>query len=319
MLRAAAPPGGPAGTFGNYGGGGDQIAEAGNATVDWDGAPGRAATNFFTLKNLNAARDPIFRYALFAHQTNFRSATNDCTSGWAKGIPGVNFLVTLGGTGAGGGPCWGTDAGGNSVGSQNQQAGTLMHEFGHALGLQHGGGDGINNKPNYLSVMNYAMQACGVTAVPSFLPGGCDYSRINLPVLNEVNPPGLDECAGLGGGLGLGGNDWDGAGGLTGASCAPPSANVSANINGDFNDANNNNTQDPGEGPILGALTSFEDWNSFFYGFRTIANYQSAGQPVEDEADPATIAASRNFLAELLRPVLAVDTADPPTRTPATS
>ena len=33
-----------------------------------------------------------------------------------------------------------------------------MHELGHTLGLHHGGGDDINNKPNYYSVMNYAWQ-----------------------------------------------------------------------------------------------------------------------------------------------------------------
>src|SRR4029077_3971455 len=35
------------GTFGDYGGGGNAIAEAGNTIIDWDGAPGRPATNFF--------------------------------------------------------------------------------------------------------------------------------------------------------------------------------------------------------------------------------------------------------------------------------
>ncbi|GAB2642560.1 hypothetical protein [Kribbella swartbergensis] len=246
--RAAAPAGAVTGTFGNYGGGGSQIAEAGNLIIDWDGAAGRAGTNFITLRtaNFNSQRDLIFRYGIFGHQTNTRRAANDCTSGGAKGIPGVNFFVTLGGTRANGNPCWGTDAGGLSVGSQNQQAGTLMHEFGHTLGLGHGGVDGFNNKPNYLSVMNYGIstgpantpnnvQMCGVPAVGG-LPGGCDFSRTNLPALNEVNPPGLDECAGIG--LGLGSFDWNGAGGLTGTSCAAPNtANVQANINGDFNDA----------------------------------------------------------------------------------
>lgn len=46
----------------------------------------------------------------------------------------------------------------NQVGSTDQQAGTFMHELGHNLGLQHGGDDDTNCKPNYLSVMNYAYQ-----------------------------------------------------------------------------------------------------------------------------------------------------------------
>src|SRR6185503_16540353 len=122
-------------------------------------------------------------------QTNARAAVNDCTSGLAKGIPGVNFFVSLGGIGTTGFGCWGAHpVNGFSVGTQAQQAGTLMHEYGHVLGLRHGGGDGVNNKPNYLSVMNYSWQACQVPASPALfgtpvLPGGCDYSRVNLPAV----------------------------------------------------------------------------------------------------------------------------------------
>jgi uncharacterized repeat protein (TIGR01451 family) len=317
VTRTAAPAGSVTGNFGNFGGGGNQIAEAGNLIVDWDGATGNPATNFFTLKaaNFNSQRDLIFRYGLFVHQTNARQAANDCTSGWAKGIPGVNFLVSLGGTGGGTAPapCWTTDAGGNSVGSQSEQAGTLMHEFGHSLGLQHGGGDGVNNKPNYLSVMNYSFQACGVTTSLPALPGGCDFSRNDLPDLNEVLPPGLDECVGIDGGLGLGAVDWDGDTTLEGVTnCQPPnSSNVSANINGDFNDTNGNGTQDPGEANVLGTLTGFEDWNSIVYNFRTGAGFQSGGTPVENEPNPETIAQARAFLTQLLQPVLNVDKTGP--------
>jgi uncharacterized repeat protein (TIGR01451 family) len=328
--RTEAPAGSVTGNFGNFGGGGDRIAEAGNLIVDWDGANGNPATNFFTLKtaNFNSQRDPIFRYGLFVHQTNYRQASNDCTSGWAKGIPGVNFIVSLGGTNAGNpaavppvppAPCWAADASGNSVGNQNQQAGTLMHEFGHTLGLRHGGGQNFNNKPNYLSVMNYGI-ATGPAATPGSVqfcnvpalggnPGGCDYSRAPLLTLDEVNPPGLDECAGIG--LGLGGFDWDGAGGLTGQTCVPASGNTSANVNGDFNDLNNNNVQDAGESNILSQLNGYDDWNNIFYPFNTLPNYQTAGTPVEDEADPATLARLQAILAEQVRPVLNVDKTGP--------
>jgi uncharacterized repeat protein (TIGR01451 family) len=317
--RVAAPGNSVTGTYGNYGGGGTQINEAGNTILDYDGAAGNAGTNFFTLKNMNANRDYIFRYGIFGHQTNSRAAVNDCTSGQAKGIPGVNFYVTLGGLrGSTGNPCWGVDANNFSTGSQNQQAGTLMHEFGHTLGLGHGGVDGFNNKPNYLSVMNYgistgpastpnSVQFCGVPAVGG-LPGGCDYSRNLLTTLNEVNPPGLDECVGIG--LGLGSVDWDG-GGITGASCSPASANVSANVNGDYNDANNDGDQDPGEANTLSALPGAEDWNRIFYGFRTLDNFQTAGTPVADEPDPASIEAARAHIASLVRPTLGLDKTGP--------
>ncbi len=282
--------GGVTGNFGDLGGGGNQIPEAGNQVIDWDGAAGRAGTHFYTLKaaNFDARRSAIFRYAISGHQTNMRQAANDCTSGVSEGIPGNDFMVTLGGRldldgiGTTDLPCWGSgnansidedgdggvdedpvdgidndgdctadtygdgvvcnlwDVGvdedaGFSVGTVAEQAGTLQHEFGHTLGLRHGGENNVNNKPNYLSLMNYSFQDCSVPpAQAGGLPGGCDYSRVDLPDLVETLPPGLDECAGIDGNLGLGGVDWDGDGTIEGATCqAPNNVNVSADINGD--------------------------------------------------------------------------------------
>ena len=56
------------------------------------------------------------------------------------------------------------------------------------LGLRHGGGDDINCKPNYMSIMNYAQRLI------SNPQGKLDYSRIALPSLNEDN---LDETRGF--------------------------------------------------------------------------------------------------------------------------
>ncbi|TAA47975.1 PKD domain-containing protein [Corallincola spongiicola] len=47
----------------------------------------------------------------------------------------------------------------------NYQAGTVMHEFGHNLGLLHGGNDNVNYKPNYLSTMNYMHQLDGLPTI----------------------------------------------------------------------------------------------------------------------------------------------------------
>jgi hypothetical protein len=64
-------------------------------------------------------------------------------------VPANDFFVSLGG--------WS-----DGRGSLQQQQGTFLHELGHNMNLLHGGNDGVNWKPNHLSVMNYAYQVTGV-------------------------------------------------------------------------------------------------------------------------------------------------------------
>ena len=59
------------------------------------------------------------------------------------------------------------------------QAEVFMHEIGHSLGLLHGGGDGIECKPNYLSVMNYA-RSYRPAAYEAWHPGAARGSRVRL-------------------------------------------------------------------------------------------------------------------------------------------
>lgn len=136
-------------------------------------------TAFDAIKNVlggfvSTGRLAIFRYAISAHQIT--TATN---SGVARGIPGSDFIVSLAKIGI--------------PPTVFQEAGTFMHELGHTLGLGHGGGDGVNNKPNYISVMNYSFQFGGLTR------GGVanifDYSNVALRVLDETS---LDEPFGVG-------------------------------------------------------------------------------------------------------------------------
>jgi uncharacterized repeat protein (TIGR01451 family) len=167
------------------------------------------ATNF----GPNNPRRFAYRYSLWTHQ----QIAGDTTSGCGE-LPGNDFQVSLGGWNyfcnggtrhnrscgniatncPGGGVC---QAGGDQDGDGNndqdtgtvaQQAGTLMHEFGHNLNLQHGGGDSVNWKPNYLSTMNYWFQLGWIPPTPRL-----DYSRAALANLTETN---LNETAGIGDG-----------------------------------------------------------------------------------------------------------------------
>lgn len=170
--------------------------------VDFDivkaGNFGTATERLEGPTTLNAKR-LAFRYVLFAHTLVPLASGGAGGSGCAE-LGGDDAVVTLGsfaGTVAG-------HTGG--FGSRDQQAGTFMHELGHLLGLEHGGHDKVNCKPNYRSVMSYNRQFAG-----SPLPNRrLDYSRsldplILLPnmtidmnktgILNEAS---LNELDGLG-------------------------------------------------------------------------------------------------------------------------
>ncbi|MEV3977535.1 hypothetical protein [Nonomuraea sp. NPDC049758] len=93
------------------------------------------------------------------------------------------------------------------VGTVQDQAGTIMHELGHALGLRHGGDVNDQWKPNYLSVMNYFFQSGIPTGPPPLLVNQLrdwkigairvGYSSGRLPPLAEGT---LNESAGIGDG-----------------------------------------------------------------------------------------------------------------------
>lgn len=135
-----------------------------------------AATDRVKATNLGEYRLGYFHYCLFVHSL----AGQGTTSGMARDIPSDDFLVSLGG--------WHGD-----VGSVMEQAGTFMHEFGHVLNLGHGGGDHTNDKPNYLSVMNYSFQTRGLRL--NGTDGRLDYSASANANLDEA---ALAEGVGVG-------------------------------------------------------------------------------------------------------------------------
>jgi hypothetical protein len=126
-------------------------------------------------KYFDPARTVAYHYGLFADRYVQPDGSTD-SSGLSDGIIASDFIVTLGE--------W-TDR------SVRVQAGTLMHELGHNLGLKHGGNDHFPFKPHYFSLMNYHYQVIGVTkdGRTTF-----DYARIPVASLDENN---LNESQGI--------------------------------------------------------------------------------------------------------------------------
>lgn len=153
------------------------ISTCSGTTFNWSG--------FDTLKNANfmESRESIFHYNVWGHDLcSSLSGTSGISrngSGATFGDGASDFIVSLGG--------WA-----GQTGTEDQQAGTFMHELGHNLGLRHGGEDHTQWKPNYLSVMSYAFQTRGLMIDST--QGHFDYSRYDLADLNENN---LSEASGI--------------------------------------------------------------------------------------------------------------------------
>jgi len=173
-------------------------------------------------KGFDQSRTNIFHYMIWAN-----SYDNTTSSGYSYDIPSTDFIVTLG--------KWNSRAGG----TDSQKIGTFIHELGHNLGLHHGGGDDVNFKPNYLSVMNYFFQMSGVIA------GKQRTYTYQLVDLGDLTETALDETAGLGSNRLSSGDTtqfYTPIGGVAASAVAPidwnqnnriDSSPVSADINGD--------------------------------------------------------------------------------------
>ncbi len=216
----------------------------------------------------DTGRTPIFHYVIAAH--NYGDTTS---SGISRGIGASDFIVSLGSFGGG---------------SVTAQAGTLMHELGHNLNLHHGGGDDLNYKLNYLSVMNYLFQLEGL--IVGGVSGGLDYSRSALAVLDETQ---LNEPTGLGpAAAGLGTyHFWPG---LNFVPVADADGPIDWNCNG--LDSDTGVTFDVNFSGGLEMFTGYDDWvNVKLRGGAIGLAGVTPGLPMETEEEVLTVEAAKKI------------------------
>jgi hypothetical protein len=152
------------------------VYTGGNAISGTDATlPGTFDATWQAMKSANFAskRAGYFHYVVLAHRYN--GGAN--SSGYAE-LVGDDAIVSL--------AC---------VQTTDYAARTITHEIGHNLGLQHGGFEACNGKPNYNSLMNYRYQFAGVDASCSASGGGRDgYSVGDRVTIDEA---AVDEAEGV--------------------------------------------------------------------------------------------------------------------------
>lgn len=135
-------------------GGGNEVAYS--QSTYFAQSPGQSSVLAYKSEHFALARDNIFHYTLFANSQQLDGSYG--SAGYAE-INGDDLIITLGG--------WGLNDANETSRNYliNMQSATLVHELGHNFGLLHGGLDGVNNKPNHLSSMNYDYQLSGIPTI----------------------------------------------------------------------------------------------------------------------------------------------------------
>jgi hypothetical protein len=233
-------------------------------------------TQFQAIKSANfdpTGRSPIFHYIIAGNyqEPPPPGGSQNTSSGISRGIGTSDLLITLGGFTGG-------------TGTQIQQAGTLMHEFGHNLNLKHGGNENTNYKPNYFSIMNYLYQLRGLDVGTT--AGTIDYAGGALPVLGPLNENAVNESNALGfSGFGVGSQCPAAGGGYTSQYTVNASGPFDWNCNGTATngtlsfDAN-------GSGGIDNNLTSYNDWANIQLRVGAIGDLGASSLPMLSDPEP---------------------------------
>jgi len=118
------------------------------------------AANLYDYKAryLEVNKRQSFYYCVFANYTLNTDGSRSGSSGLGE-LAGNDFMVLMGDSD------YQTDTTSHTNWLICGQAITLMHEFGHNLGLKHGGDEDTNYKPNYRSIMNYMFSNVGLPVI----------------------------------------------------------------------------------------------------------------------------------------------------------
>ena len=232
---------------------------------------GSNCVNLYDLKQIHfsPSRQYVFHYMVMGWSMEVDGSTGN--SGLAE-IPGNDAILTIG--------SWGNLPEQMIV---NWQAATILHELGHNLGLDHGGNQSANYKPNYVSTMNYLYQLNGLDTDRNgdiwYFEMGSDHPRysetIDVPQYTEGFQIGfsrgnavslvesaLNEVLGIGGiPIDFNGNNQIDSGTVS-ANAQPAYYNSTATgIHQDFDDWGNLNLKFQGVFSLGGSVLDSGEWS----------------------------------------------------------
>jgi hypothetical protein len=172
--------------------------------------------------------------------------------------------------------------------------------------LHHGGGDDINNKPNYVSVMNYNFQFSGI--IENGASGTFDYSRSTLGDLNEGSLPA--ESSGIPGAV-LGtptfGSRHYCRASNTQAAIANITGGIDWNCDGNTSDGALAGIDITGDTATNEVLHGYNDWAHLVYNGGAIGQ---GAPPTDTQVPPTSVAndlPSNPTLAQLMQQTVPVD------------
>lgn len=258
-------------------GGGKMLAYASCLAMESTNTVPTGCANLYDFKrdNMDVRRKLIFHYAVMGSS---QKTDGSCGSSGLGELNGNDFIITMGNCG------FKVTSATNINYTVNGQAATIMHELGHNLGLNHGGFEANNYKPNYYSIMNYTYSFPGLSANPSgpqaanrFYLNNSTYTKASgINICNIDNSPcgtsfimdysngssidldenNLDESKNIGRGAVAGAYaDWD---------------NSNSQTSGTFA----YNIHKPDSTATLGVLKDYNDWDNLVLAFTR--SYQGA-------------------------------------------
>ena len=246
--------------------------------------PGCTSFHAYKAVNFDLRRRLMFHYALFAN--SLKADGSSGPSGVAE-LPGNDMIVTLGG--------YGFSTGSSTALNMliNLQAGTLMHELGHNLGLHHGGNEDVNYKPNHYSVMNYIYQFAGLSTTPDSVNAAERYYLVNG--LKNKTYCGLVENSPCGNTFMIGYSD--GSGADLDENNLSEAANIGhGSVSGAYADWDNSNTPTAGTfarniNPLYDSgrrvLKDFDEWSNLNIIFARV--YGGNGGQALSSATPTPV------------------------------